>query len=169
MTKRFHVDPHETVDIFEDGADGNVITIRARMNVEIVGRVKDTMDALNAAAQTEGALGVTPAALLLHNILAWRGPDFADLPCTSANIGALPSPQLDPFIEKVLNAIGERNSKRASPNERSPATPSTSGSAGAAGSIARFGSDPSSRPSANGILRSPLLSAAIGHQNRSDD
>ena len=75
-----------------------------------------------------------PGALLLHNIVSWRGPDFDGLPCTPANIRALPSAESDPFIEKVVNEIGTRNKKRESPNPKSPATTSTSASAGEAGS-----------------------------------
>lgn len=139
--KRFHVDPNETVDIFEFDPDEtlsdaapNVITIRARMTVEIAGRVSSEMMQLGADNKPELHVGAHIGALLLHNILSWRGPDFDDLPCTPANIRALPSPESDPFIEKVANAIGERNRKRQSPNPKSPAMPDTFGSAGASDS-----------------------------------
>jgi hypothetical protein len=176
MSKRFHIDPNERVDIYEFEPDDvlsdtppNVITIRARMSVEIAGRVSSELMQLGGDNKLEAHLGAHVGALLLHNILAWRGPDFDDLPCTPANIRALPSPESDPFIEKVANAIGERNRKRASPNDRSPATTSTSENAGAAALIAPRSNEPSNHRLANGILRSPLQSAIIGHQKSSDD
>lgn len=175
MSKRFHVDPNERVDIYEFEPDDvisdtppNVITIRARMDVATAGKVSSELMRLGGDNQIEAHLGAHVGALLLHNILAWRGPDFDDLPCTPANIRSLPSPESDPFIEKVANAIGERNRKRPSPNDRSPATTPTSASAGAAGSIAAPDRD-RARPPANGTLRSPLLSAITGHPIRSDD
>jgi hypothetical protein len=176
MSKRFHVDPNETVDIFEDGPDGNVITIRARMTVEIAGRVRSELAKRNAEHHTEGQSGEASIALLLHNILAWRGPDFGALPCTPENICALPPVELDPFIERVVNAIGERNAKRTSPNERSPATGSTSASAGAvdlssSADGAPIASDPRpiSLQLATGTPKSALRSALDGYQKRSED
>jgi hypothetical protein len=178
MSKRFHVAPDERVDIYEfepdeiiSDAAPNVITIRARMSVEIAGRVSNELARVGQDNKTEINLGAHTGALLLHNILGWSGPDFDDLPCTPANIASLPQPSSDPFIEKVVNAIGERNKKRTSPNGRSPATGSTSANAGAPDSIARPASD---RPSlslqlATGSSASPLRSAIIGRQNRSDD
>lgn len=138
---RFHIDPSETVEIFEFDPDEtisdaapNVIVIRARMSVEIAGRVSSELMQLGADNKPELHVGAHAGALLLHNIVSWRGPDFDGLPCTPANIRALPSAESDPFIEKVVNAIGSRNKKRESPNDRSPAIINTSGSAGAVGS-----------------------------------
>lgn len=173
---RFHVDPSEKIDIYEFEPDDvisdtppNVITIRARMDVATAGKVSSELMQLGGDNKIEAHLGAHVGALLLHNILGWRGPDFDDLPCTPANIKALPSPESDPFIEKVANAIGARNRKRESPNGRSPATTSTSGSAGAADLIAPRSNAPSNHQLANGISRSPLQSAIIGHQRSSDD
>lgn len=174
MSKRFHVDPNERVDVYEfepTGEQGatppNVITIRARMNVEIAGRVKDEMDMRKIDPAVQGMTGSVGVALLLHNILAWSGPDFDDLPCTPENIAALPPPQLDPFIEKVVNVIGERNAKRESPNGRSPIAPgfATNGSPG----VSPASAVAISHPSEISILKSPLLRALDGHQNRSGD
>jgi hypothetical protein len=170
---RFHVDPAETVDIYEFEPDDvlsdtppNVITIRARMDVATAGKVSSELMQLGADNKPELHVGAHAGALLLHNILRWRGPDFDDLPCTPANIRALPSPESDPFIEKVANEIGARNRKRASPNAPSPATPSTSASAGAADSTAAPAAGPVP-PSANGISKSPLVNATIGRLNKS--
>jgi len=172
---RFHVDPSEKVDVYEFEPDSvisdtppNVITIRARMDVATAGRVSSELMQLGEGNKIEAHLGSHVGALLLHNILSWRGPDFDDLPCTPANIRSLPSPESDPFIEKVANEIGRRNTKMESPNGRSPATASISARNGAADSTASAARDPH-LPSANGTLRSPLLSAAIGRQSRSDD
>src|SRR5687768_233117 len=111
MSKRFHVDPNERVDIPEFDSSQvisetppNVITIRARMSVEIAGRVSSEMMRLGADNKPEIQVGIHTTALLLHNILGWRGPDFDDLPCTPENIRSLPTE--DPFIEKVINEIG---------------------------------------------------------------
>lgn len=184
MSKRFHVDPNETVDVFEFEPDEiisdtppNMITIRARMSVEVAGRVSSELAKMGADNKAEIRLGEHTGALLLHNILGWRGPDFDDLPCTPANIKALPQASSDPFLEKVVNAISERNAKRESPNGRLPAMPGTSKSAGAAGSNPSASDANASndhQPSlslqlATGTTRSPLLSALAGRQNRSDD
>jgi hypothetical protein len=134
---RFHIDPNERVDIIEfdpdelvSDASPNVITIRARMSVDIAGRVSSELARMGADNKAEIRLGEHTTALLLHNIVGWRGPDFDDLPCTPENIRALPAANSDPFIEKVVNAIGERNRKRESPNARSAAIVPISASAG---------------------------------------
>jgi hypothetical protein len=159
---RFHIDPNERVDIAEfepdelvSDARPNVITIRARMSVDIAGRVSSELARMGADNKAEIRLGEHTTALLLHNILSWRGPDFDDLPCTPDNIRALPSASSDPFIEKVVNAIGERNRRRESPNARSAAMLPTSASAG---ETAYVTSAPAERaatrlPSGNGILK----------------
>jgi hypothetical protein len=159
---RFHIDPNERVDIIEfdpgeilSDAAPNVITIRARMSVDIAGRVSSELARMGADNKAEIRLGEHTTALLLHNILGWRGPDFDELPCTPDNIRALPAANSDPFIEKVVNAIGERNQRRESPNARSAAMPPTSASAGVADSVT---SAPAERaatrlPSGNGILK----------------
>jgi hypothetical protein len=172
---RFHIDPDARVDVPEDGETGNVITIRARMNVDTFGRLKAEIKRRNTAEQTEAGLDAAPVAMLLHNILAWRGPDFDDLPCTPENICALPPAELDPFIEKVVNEIAERNKKRTSPNAKAPATDRTSASAGAAdwsptatGASAESDRQPVSLQLATTIPRSPLRSALIGRLSKSD-
>lgn len=183
MSKRFHVDPNERVDIVEFDPDElisetppNVITIRARMTVEIAGKVSSEMARLGADNQTEIQLGAHTTALLVHNILAWRGPDFDDLPCTPANIRALPSANSDPFLEKVVNEIGERNKKRTSPNAKAPATDRTSASAGAAGwsptatgASAESDRQPVSLQLATSTPRSALRSALDGRLSKSGD
>src|SRR4051812_26482923 len=162
IMSRFHIDPNERVDIAEfepdelvSDARPNVITIRARMSVDIAGRVSSELARMGADNKAEIRLGEHTTALLLHNILSWRGPDFDDLPCTPDNIRALPSASSDPFIEKVVNAIGERNKRRESPNARSAAMLPTSASAGGIDFVT---SAPAERaetrlPSGNGILK----------------
>lgn len=175
---RFHVDPQETVDIYEfeneetiSDAPPNVITIRARMDVATAGRVSSEMMKLSADNKPELHVGAHIVALLLHNILAWRGPDFDQLPCTPANIRALPSVDGDPFIAKVANEIGTRNRKRESPNSKSP-TVNGSASAGGADSKPIGSADAAERlmlRSEHGIGMSGSRSVSLGRQNRSDD
>jgi hypothetical protein len=159
---RFHIDPNERVDIAEfepddlvSDASPNVITIRARMSVDIAGRVSSELARMGADNKAEIRLGEHTTALLLHNILGWHGPDFDDLPCTPENIRALPSANSDPFIEKVVNAIGERNRKRESPNARSAAIVPISASAGETESVTSAPAERAAtrRQSGNGILR----------------
>jgi hypothetical protein len=176
MSRRFHVDPGERVDIYEFEPDAmlsdappNVITIRARMDVATAGRVASELLQLGTDNKPELHVGAHVGALLLHNILAWRGPDFDDLPCTPANIRCLPSAQSDPFIAKVADAIGARNQPRGSPNPKPP-TASGFGSAGGADSSADAPTDDGprlSRPLATTTRRSPLRSALDGHRDRS--
>src|SRR4030095_12305661 len=104
MMSRFHVDPTETVDIYEfepdetiSDAPPNIITIPARMDVATAGKVSSELMRLGADNKPELHVGAHVGALLLHNILSWRGPDFDQLPCTPANIRMLPSPESDPF------------------------------------------------------------------------
>lgn len=173
MSKRFHVDPSEKVDIYEFESDDvisdvspNVITIRARMDIATAGKVSSELMQLGADNKPELFVGAHVGALLLHNILGWRGPDFDDLPCTPANIRALPSPESDPFIEKVANAIGERNRKKASPNAK---LPTDSGFA----TNGLHGENPASaagisRPLATSMSKLDSRSALAGHLRRSD-
>src|SRR4051812_25516313 len=158
---RFHIDPNERVDVVEFDPDElasavpNVITIRARMSVDIAGRVSSELARMGADNKAEIRLGEHTTALLLHNILGWHGPDFDELPCTPENIRALPAANSDPFIEKVVNAIGERNKRRESPNGRSAAMLPTSASAGGAESVTSAPAERAEtrRRSENGILK----------------
>lgn len=183
MSKRFQVDPNEKVDIFEfdpsevlSETPPNVITIRARMSVEIAGRVSSELMKLGADSKPELHVGKHAGALLLHNILGWRGPDFDDLPCTPETIRKLPSPDSDPFIEKVVNEIGQRNQKRKSPNGRSPASTPTSASAGASDWSPSASADGASSPDqpnlslqlATTTPKSPLRSALDGRLHKSE-
>lgn len=172
---RFHVNPDERVAIYEfDPAEvvsdqpPNVITIRARMSVEIAGRVSSEIAKLGANNQPELYLGAHTTALLLHNILGWSGPDFDGLPCTPENIRALPPAASDPFIEKVVNEIGERNKRREGPSPKSHGA-STSESAGAAGSSSTSAAASPSLQLVNGTSRSPLRSVLDGRLSKSGD
>lgn len=174
MSRRFHVDPSEKVDIYEfdpgeviSDTQPNVITIRARMDVQTAGKVSSELMKLGVDNKPELYVGEHVGALLLHNILGWRGPDFDDLPCTPANIRSLPSSDSDPFIEKVANEIGLRNKKRESPNGRSPIAPGFATNGSHDGSPQN--APAISHPSATSISKSPLLRALDGHQNRSGD
>jgi hypothetical protein len=60
-------------------------------------------------------VGTYQLALLVHNIVAWQGPAFADVPCIRENIELLD--QDKPLVAKVLEEISDRNS----PNDEEPA------------------------------------------------
>lgn len=102
----------------------NRMWIRAKMNVKIANRVKGSMIKLGPDGETvEFDAGENMTALLIHNILAWSGPDFTDpatgtvIPCTPENISNLESD--NPFVIQVADEIGRRNLRRKSPNPKS--------------------------------------------------
>jgi hypothetical protein len=122
MSKRFHVAPDERVDIYEfepdeiiSDAAPNVITIRARMSVEIAGRVSNELARIGQDNKTEINLGAHTGALLLHNILGWSGPDFDDLPCTPANIASLPQAE-----QRSVHRKGGQRDRRAEQETHKP-------------------------------------------------
>lgn len=167
--KRFHVDPNERAAIYEfdpneviSETPPNIIVIRARMNVEIAGRVSSELIKLGADNKIEAHVGAHVGALLLHNILSWSGPDFDDLPCTHENIRALPTG--DPFIEKVADAIAARNKAATSPNPKAPVAPGSNGN----GSIDAnpVNADGPSRPLVTSTSRSSLRAALDGHLSK---
>lgn len=165
---RFHIDTAERVPIYEieDDAASNCIVIRARMSIEIAGRVSSELMQLGADNKPALQVGGHVMALLLHNVLDWSGPDFAGLPCTPANIRALPMPESDPFIEKVANAIGERNVRAASP-KKELAAPNISEKYGAADSTASpVNAELPSHLLGNGTFTSPLHSVIIGRRDK---
>ena len=169
--------PNEVVSETEP----NRIWILARMNVETAGKVGSELLKLDQEGKTELHAGANQTALLIHNVVRWEGPDFEMLdeadqpmkdasgrpiyvPCTPENIRQLD--HRDPFIERVLDEISERNQKRTSPKAGAPTTN---------GSTIDIvpDSDRSNEPSvslqlATGISRSPLQSAITGRLNRSD-
>jgi hypothetical protein len=172
MSKRFHVDPNEGAPIYEFDPEDvisdtppNIIVIRARMTVEIAGKVGSELIKLGTDNKTESHFGAHTGALLLHNILSWSGPDFDDLPCTPANIRALPSSESDPFIAKVVEEIARRNKPPKAPE--ASATDSTSASAGAIDLTTQDRGV--SLQSVNGESKLHSRIVSIGRQNRSDD
>jgi hypothetical protein len=100
----------------------SVVWIRAKMNVGIKKKVEGHIARMAKNGDVELTLDQQQMALFIYNILDWDGPRFLDglgqkVPCTPANIERLdPS---DPFFEKVVNAIGERNRPTPSPNPKS--------------------------------------------------
>lgn len=166
----------------------NIIWIRARMDVETQGKVQSELVKLDGEGKAELHAGANQTALLIHNVVRWEGPDFEQLdeadevmrdaagrpiyvPCTPENIRQL-DPR-EPFIEKVLDEIAERNRKRTSPNGHAPAT--TTGS-----TIDTAPASAPSRPSpANGeslslrLATTPLKSSslidAVGRRSKLGD
>jgi hypothetical protein len=120
MSKYFVTDPPVAVLEYDDQTTGNVIWIKPKMDVETRGRVRSELAQLGEDGKTPiMQAGAEQTALLLHNIVRWAGPDLDSTPCTPANIRRIDP--TEPHIEKVLNQIGERNKKQASPNPKSPA------------------------------------------------
>ena len=152
----------------------NVVWIRARMDVATRGKVSGDLLKLGENGQgLEGHLGNNNLALLLHNIIRWEGPDFVDemgrpIPCSPENIKKLDTN--DPFIERILDEIGERNQKRASPNPKS-STANGFTNATAADLTASQASDGESQSLqlVNGKSRSTSLADSIGRHSKSEN
>lgn len=176
MSRYFVTDPPVAVPEFDpatvisDGAP-NIIYIRARMDVETSGKVKNALFAVDEASQSlELRAGANETALLIHNIVRWEGPDLGQIPCTPENIRKLDP--TEPHIALVLEEIAKRNKPKASPNPKSPtANGSTSGGEDGLSAPTSPANDdgPLSRQLATGTPRSPLQSALAGHRSRSGD
>lgn len=145
----------------------NVIWIRPRMNVEIDGRVKSELLKLGADGKTpEVHVGAQQMALLIHNIMRWSGPDLGNVPCTPQIIRKLDP--TDPHIEKVLEAIAERNRRRESPvpNSRTASGLRIAGGSSAALEAATM---PGFRPLETTTRQSSWQSRLDGLQSKLDD
>ncbi len=176
MSRFFVTDPPVAIREFDEteivsDKPPNVVFIRARMDVATRGKVSGELLKLGENGQgLEGHLGNNNLALLLHNIIRWEGPDFVDemgrpIPCSPENIKKLDTN--DPFIEHILDEIGERNKKRESPKSGS-ATNSGFTSATAPGLIASPASDGESQSlqSANGNSKLTLRRASAGRPGK---
>lgn len=135
MSRYFVNDPPAPVYEFDPDATlseaaPNIIWVKSRMDVETDARVKSELVTLGADGKTpEIHTGAHSMALLVHNIVRWEGPDLSMVPCTAENIRRLdPS---EPHLQRVLEEIARRNTRRAAPNPKSP-TPTGSSSAGPA-------------------------------------
>jgi len=102
----------------------NRMWIRAKMNIKIANKVKGAMVKIGPDGESvELDMGENLTALLIHNILAWAGPDFTDpmtgivIPCTPENISNLDAN--DPFVVKVADEISRRNLRKKSPDPKS--------------------------------------------------
>ena len=117
--------------------DDHTIYIRAKMSARVRAEVQDEMRARGFGGGEEveiSGLGSYRLALLVHNIVAWEGPQFAGIPCTRENIQRMDMD--DPLVELVAEEIGKRNAPRESPDPNS-VTPTGSTEDGAAPSKAR--------------------------------
>ncbi len=129
----------ERVAIADDA--GNTIWIRAKMDVGTINKVQGAALALTVTLGKDVNLDTVPVdvggyqtALLQYNIVAWDGPEFRDaqgklIPCNPTTIAEL-DPE-DELVMRVLDEIGKRNVKRASPD---PKEVTTNGSMSAGGS-----------------------------------
>ena len=109
------VDPNERVPVT---VGENTVHIRAKMNAAITAKVNDEFSLIAGQNEGLGGMGSYSLALLVHNIVAWEGPDFTDaggkpIPCTRANIERLDP--VDPLVEAVREEIGKRNQRRRAP------------------------------------------------------
>jgi hypothetical protein len=142
----------------------NVIFIRPKMDFATQKRVGAAGFSLGAAGKpNELDLAENLIAMLVYNIVGWAGPLFDGVPCTPENIRRLDPDQ--PVVEKAIEEITRRNTK-AAPSPKSPTRPGGA-SAGVHGWVEQ--ADSSAPQSATTTPRSPLLSAAIGRQSRSED
>jgi len=109
------VDPEGTPD-----EQKNIIYIRPKMDYGTKQRVQGAImhayagmgqEALRAAPLDIAAANI---ALLVHNVLSWRGPAFrdkagAEIPCDAEHIEGLDDDE--PLVEAVLAEINRRNSQ----------------------------------------------------------
>lgn len=103
---RYFVDD-APVAIPDPNGSGSTIIIKPRMDVATRDKARSEM--------RSGLLG-DETALLLHNIVAWSGPDFDGIPCDREHILQL-DPR-DPHIDLVLSELGTRNRRRDSPDPK---------------------------------------------------
>lgn len=116
------VNPKETVDIEEFDPEviisdvaPRIITIRAKMDYATQKQVQGTAWKMGAGGKgTELNFGDSLMELLIRNILSWRGGDLEGVPCDAAHIKILDP--TDPFIDRVADEIGKRNTAKPSPN-----------------------------------------------------
>lgn len=109
----------EKVPVTIDGV--NVVYIRSKMSLGVRNKVQDALLSVGTINGTQAEdvsvqLGKQQSVLLSHNIVAWEGPLFRDdvtqqmMPCIPENILEL-DPD-DPLVEKVLQTISDRNTKK---------------------------------------------------------
>lgn len=142
-----------------------VITIRAKMNYKLSKQVQGASVGMGEDGKTELNIGDGLMQLPIRNILAWRGGDLEGVPCNAEHICML-NPT-DPFIDRVINEIGERNKKKESPNLTSQSA--VTGSTGD-GSHDSSTKDQSLTISlATGRSSTPLQSVITGRLNKSEN
>jgi hypothetical protein len=102
----------------------NTISIRPKMDLGTRNRCMDALTSIskeNGEVDMELHIGAYQLALMEENVLSWRGPAFAGMPCTPANIAKL-DPD-DPLVERVLEEITARNPlQKESATEKKDAT-----------------------------------------------
>jgi hypothetical protein len=88
----------------------NTISVRPKMDLGTKNRCMDALAAIGREnGETEMAvhLGAYQVALMVENIISWRGPAFVGVSCTPANIAKLDPDE--PLVELVLEEIVARN------------------------------------------------------------
>lgn len=170
------VNPKETVDIEEfdpeviiSDVTPRVITIRAKMDYATQKQVQGTAWKMGAGGKgTELNFGDSLMELLIRNILSWKGGDLEGVPCDAAHIKMLDP--TDPFIDRVADEIGIRNTAKPSPNPKSPTEANTSTSDGStASSIPQDQAPGLSLQLATSTQRSPSPNVLDGITTKSDN
>lgn len=99
----------------------NTIYVKAKMDLGTKSAIQDEIRAKGADINEQEVRGIGSYRLLLmvHNIVAWEGPDFIDergkaIPCTRENIKRLDP--TEPLCDLVAERIGELNAAPASPD-----------------------------------------------------
>lgn len=129
---RFFVDPSEREPIYEfdpneviSDRPPNIVWIRPRMSIALRAKAQSAMLAMAKGGDVEADFSKPQIALAQLNILDWEGPDFVDgdgkkIPCNAQNIARLVGS--DPFINRVLKEINDRNTAAPSPDPKSAAS-----------------------------------------------
>jgi hypothetical protein len=88
-----------------------VAIIRAKMDYGTAKKVQNALIKLGPDGKSiELTTGDQQIELLVVNLVAWRGGDLDNVPCTPENIRRLDP--TDPFWDRVLEEIGQRNRRR---------------------------------------------------------
>lgn len=93
------------------GTRQRVVGAAVKITEKDVKRGRAARKARKAKQEAEFNVGAYQIALLVHNILEWRGPQFLGVPLLPRNIEQV-DPD-DPIIKAVLDYIGEANATEA--------------------------------------------------------
>lgn len=106
----------------------NTIYIKPRMDYGTLNKVQGAAVRVKIGQDgtpSDADLGAYNNALLVENVVGWKGPDFDEVECTPENM--LKWDPRSPLLKEVLKQINDRNVSRAvtSPNSRTNGRSST--------------------------------------------